>query len=103
MNKVTPHLMVDLIDSFPAEERDAARRDLVGLMTPPFRELSCKLQTPRQATPILLAEYVLRWGSPKSIELLMEAGADPNDGRPRLLTQLTSTGFCSDEGRIAKL
>jgi len=103
MNKVTPHLMVDLIDSFPAEERDAARHDLVGLMTPPFRELSSKLQTSRQPAPMLLAEYVLRYGSAKSLELLMEAGADPNDGKPRLLTQLTSTSFCRDEGRIAKL
>ncbi len=103
MNKVTPQLMVDLIDSFPPEERDAARRDLVGLMSPPFRELSCKLQTPRQAGPIQLAEYVLRFGSVKSLELLLEAGADPNDGRPRLLTQLTSAQACRDEGRIEKL
>lgn len=103
MSKVTPHLMVDLIDSFPPEERDAARRDLVGLMSPPFRDLSCKLQTPRQPAPISLAEYVLRFGSAKSVELLMEAGADPNDGRPRLLTQLTSAASCRDEGRIEKL
>jgi hypothetical protein len=103
MHKVTPQLMVDLIDSFPPAERDAARRDLVGLMSPPFRELSCKLQTPRQAAPIQLAEYVLRFGSVKSIELLLEAGADPNDGRPRLLTQLTSAVACKDEGRIEKL
>lgn len=103
MNKVTPHLMVDLIDSFPPEERDAARRDLVGLMSPPFRDLSCKLQTPRQPAPIQLAEYVLRFGSAKSVEILMEAGADPNDGRPRLLTQLTSAAACRDAGRIEKL
>jgi len=103
MKRVTPHLMVDLIDSFPPEERDAARRDLVGLMSPPFRELSCKLQTPRQAGPILLAEYVLRFGSAKSVEMLLEAGADPNDGRPRLLTQLTSAASCRDQDRIEKL
>src|SRR5579859_2232087 len=103
MKKVTPHLMVDLIDSFPPEERDAARRDLVGLMSPPFRELSCRLQTSKQPGPILLAEYVLRFGSAKSVEILLEAGADPNDGRPRLLTQLTNAAFCRDEGRIEKL
>src|ERR1700761_3606080 len=103
MNKVTPQLMVDLIDSFPPEERDAARRDLVGLMSPPFRELSCKWHPPPQPAPIQLTEYVLRFGSVQSIALLLEAGADPNEGRPRLLTQLTSAAACRDAGRLEKL
>src|ERR1700722_9604150 len=103
MNKVTPHLLVDLIESFPPNARDAARRDLVGLMTPPFRDLSGRIKCHSLPTPIGLLEYALRYGSPASVELLLEAGADPNDGKPRLMTQLAMAQFCRDEGRIKKL
>jgi ankyrin repeat protein len=103
MTKVTPRLVVDLIGTFPPEEREEARRDLAGLISPPHPDLSCRIQSRRLPVPVGLLEYALRFGSVASAQLLLEAGLDPNDGTPRLLTQLTMAPFCRDDGRIEKL
>jgi len=103
MVKVTPQLVVDLIKTFPAEERDAAGQDLAVLTRSPWQDVNCRLQCRGLPAPIGLLEYALRFGSPSSLTLLLEAGAEPNEGTPRLLTVLAMSNTCPDAGRIEKL
>jgi hypothetical protein len=103
MIRVSPQLVADLIETFPAATRAAAEHDLAVLAVPPFRDIYCKLPSRALPAPVGLLEYALRFGSPASLELLLEAGADPNEGTPRLLTLLAMTNICADEGRIEKL
>lgn len=102
MTRVTPPLLVDFIKTLPPEERQRAESDLAPLMRPPFQTLDHRFVCRGLSAPIGLLEYALRFGSPASVELMLEAGADPNDGSPRPLTLLTMT-HCPDEGRIEKL
>jgi hypothetical protein len=103
MTRVTPQMMVDLIKTFPQEERDLAERDLTILMRPPYPNINCKLQCRSLPEPIGLLEYALRFGSPASVALLLNAGTDPNLGTPRPLTVLAMAQACRDAGRIEKL
>jgi|GEM_PF-6995664 ankyrin repeat protein len=103
MAKVTPQLIVDLIKTFPRECLDAAERDLFGLTIPPYADLNCKVRSQTLPEPIGLLEYALRFGRPASVDLLLQAGADPNAGVPRPLTVLTMAQACRDDGRLEKL
>jgi len=103
MTRVTPQMMVDLTKTFPQEERELTARDLTVLMRPPYPNLNCKLQCRNLPAPIGLLEYALRFGTPASVQLLLEAGVDVNLGTPRPLTVLTMAQACPDAGRIEKL
>jgi hypothetical protein len=102
MTRVTPPLLVDFIKTLPPDERHRAESDLAPLMRPPFHTLDHRFTCRGLPAPIGLLDYALRFGSPASVELMLEAGADPNGGSPRPLTLLTMT-HCRDEGRIEKL
>jgi len=103
MGKVAPVLIVDLIRTFPPEGRETAELDLLVLTKPPYRDINCTLRFQAFAEPVGLLEYAIRFGSPASVELLLEAGADPDVGVPRPLTQLTMAQTCRDDGRIEKM
>jgi hypothetical protein len=103
MIKVTPQLVVNLFKTFPQAARDAVERDLLTLTTPPYVDINCQLRCSGAVAPMGLLEYALRFGGLASVELLLEAGADPNAGQPRLLTVLTMAQICRDDGRIEKM
>jgi len=103
MTKISPPLIVDLINTFPSQERDAAERVLAVLLRPPYQTLNCVVQCAGLLVPIGLLEYALRFGSPASVELLLAAGADPDRGVPRPLTLLTMANCCREDGRLEKL
>ncbi|MEI9986258.1 MAG: hypothetical protein WDN69_25670 [Aliidongia sp.] len=103
MTRVTPQVMVDLIRTFPQQGRESAERDLAPLMRPPYPDLNCKLHCHALPVPIGLLEYALRFGGPDSVELLLEAGIDPNVGVVRPMTVLCMAQACGDTGRIEKL
>jgi hypothetical protein len=103
MGNISPALILDFIRTFPLESREAAELDLVVLTKPPYREINCQIQLSTSPEPVGLLEYAIRFGSPSSVELLLEAGADPNFGVPRPLTLLVMTQTCRDDGRIEKM
>jgi len=103
MTRVTPQLIVDLIKTFPQEGRGKAQTDLTVLMRPPYADLNCKVRC--QALPVTLGllEYALRFGTPESVCLLLDAGIDPNAGTVRPMTVLCMAQACGDTARIEKL
>ncbi len=103
MARVTPQLMVDLIKTFPQEEREIAQRDLAALMRPPYPDLNCKLKCQALPVPIGLLEYALRFGTLQTLNLLLDAGIDVNAGIVRPMTVLCMAQACGDVGRIEKL
>jgi len=103
MTRVTPQLMVDLIKTFPQEERGKAQVDLTVLMRPPYPDLNCKLNCQALPVPVGLLEYALRFGTPESVTLLLDAGIDPNAGAIRPMSVLCMAQACGDAGRIQKL
>lgn len=103
MTRVTPQLMVDLIKTFPQEERGVAQRDLAVLMRPPYPDLNCKLKCQALPVPVGLLEYALRFGTLETVSLLLDAGIDTNTGIVRPMTVLCMAQACGDAGRIEKL
>jgi hypothetical protein len=103
MTRVTPQLMVDLIKTFPPEEREVAQRDLAALMRPPYPDLNCKLKCQALPVPVGLLEYALRFGTTETVALLLGAGVDPNAGIVRPMTVLCMAQACGDAGRTEKL
>jgi hypothetical protein len=102
MARVTPQLIVELIRTFPRPQQEQVERDLTGLLRPPYHDLNVQLQCQALPVPIGMLEYALRFGTPASVVLLLEAGADPDAGTVRPMTVLCMTA-CPDEGRIEKL
>src|SRR5579859_1253544 len=109
MTRVTPQLMVDLIKTFPQEERGKVQHDLAVLTRPPYPDLNCKLKCQALPVPVGLLEYALRFGTPESVTLLLDAGVDPNAGvdsnagAVRPMTVLCMAQACGDTGRMEKL
>jgi ankyrin repeat protein len=103
MTRVTPQLMVDLIKTFPQEERGKVQADLTALMRPPYPDLNCKLKCQALPVTVGLLEYALRFGTAETVSLLLEAGIDPNAGAIRPMTVLCMAQACGDTGRIEKL
>ena len=96
MARVTPQLMVDLIKTFPQEEREIAQRDLAAVMRPPYLDLNCKLKCQALPVPIGLLEYALRFGTLQTLNLLrnaVEATAGMNDRE--IIVRVSVSAGCS--------